>query len=75
MPNIFHYRVRHPHRVRHLTRFGRGRKHHLIQPPTMPPKARQNPRNSIEKEGRIILAISTLNKQEISSICKAACIF
>jgi hypothetical protein len=41
----------------------------------MPPKARQNSRNSIEKEGRIILAISTLNKQEISSIHEAARIF
>jgi hypothetical protein len=59
----------------HLTRFDRGRKPHSIQPPTMPPKARQNSRNSIEKEGRIILAISALNKQEISSIRKAARIF
>jgi DNA invertase Pin-like site-specific DNA recombinase len=59
----------------HLTRFDRGRKPHSIQPPTMPPKARQNSRNSIEKEGRIILAISALNKQEISSIREAARIF
>ena len=41
----------------------------------MPPKARQSPRNSVEKEGRVLLAISTLEKQEISSIREAARVF
>jgi hypothetical protein len=38
----------------------------------MPPKARQNSRNSIEKEVRILLAISALKNQEICNICEAA---
>jgi hypothetical protein len=41
----------------------------------MPPKARQNSRNSVEQEGRILLAISALEKQEIRSIREAARIF
>lgn len=41
----------------------------------MPPKARQNSRNSTEQEGRILLAISTLKKQEICNIAEAACCF
>ena len=41
----------------------------------MPPKARQSPRNSVEKEGRVLLAISALEKQEISSIREAARVF
>jgi hypothetical protein len=38
----------------------------------MPPKARQNSRNSIEKEGRISLALSALKNKEISTIRGAA---
>jgi DNA-directed RNA polymerase beta' subunit len=41
----------------------------------MPPKARQPPRNLVEQEGRIRLAISTLKKQEISSVRRAATVF
>jgi hypothetical protein len=41
----------------------------------MPPKARQAPRNLVEQEGRIQLAISALKKQEISSIRRAATTF
>jgi hypothetical protein len=42
----------------------------VIQPPTMPPKARQNSRNLIEKEGRILLVLSALKKKnkEIATI-------
>jgi hypothetical protein len=41
----------------------------------MPPKARQNSNNSIEKEGRVLLAISAIQKQEIRSIREAARVF
>jgi hypothetical protein len=41
----------------------------------MPPKARQKSRNSVEQEGRILLAICALKKQEICSIREAARIF
>jgi hypothetical protein len=41
----------------------------------MPPKARQPPRNLVEQEGRIQLAISALKKQEISSVRRAATVF
>jgi hypothetical protein len=38
----------------------------------MPPKARQNSSNFAEKEERILLAISALEKQKICNICEAA---
>jgi hypothetical protein len=38
----------------------------------MPPKRTQSSRNSIEKEGRILLAIQAIQKQEIASIREAA---
>lgn len=38
----------------------------------MPPKGRQISRNSIEKEKRIVLAISTLKNKEIRNIREAA---
>jgi hypothetical protein len=41
----------------------------------MPPKARQKSRNSAEQEGRIILAISALKKQEICNIREAARVY
>ncbi|KAI9041941.1 Pogo transposable element [Aspergillus affinis] len=41
----------------------------------MPPKARQNPGNSAQQEGRILLAICALKKQEIRSIREAARVF
>ncbi|EAS36293.3 uncharacterized protein CIMG_12769 [Coccidioides immitis RS] len=41
----------------------------------MPPIRNKNARPSIEIEGRIELAISTLKKQEISSIAEAARLF
>ena len=41
----------------------------------MPPKKRQISNNSIEKEGRVLLAISAIEKQEIKSIRKAARVF
>jgi DNA-binding NtrC family response regulator len=41
----------------------------------MPPKARQNLRNSIEQEGRILLAISAFQKQEIRNITEAARVY
>jgi hypothetical protein len=41
----------------------------------MPPKARQNSRNSIEQEGRILLAISAFQKQEIRNITEAARVY
>lgn len=41
----------------------------------MPLKARTNSRDIIEKEGRILLAISALKKQEISNICEAARVY
>lgn len=40
----------------------------------MPPKARENPRDSIEKEGRVLLAVSIFKKSEISSI-QEACVY
>ena len=41
----------------------------------MPPKSRQKSRNLIEQEGRLILAISALKKQQISSIRQAARVY
>ena len=41
----------------------------------MPPKKRQISNNSIEKEGRVLLAISAIEKQEIKSIREAARVF
>lgn len=41
----------------------------------MPPKPRQNRRESIEQEGRILLAVSALKNQEIRSIREAARIY
>ena len=41
----------------------------------MPPKKRQISNNSIEKEGRVLLAISAIEKQEIKSISEAARVF
>jgi hypothetical protein len=41
----------------------------------MPPKARTKSRDSIEKEGRILLAISAIKKKEIHSTCEAARIY
>ena len=43
-----------------------------IQTTAMPPKSRVKSRNSIEQEGRILLAISAFEKQEICSIRQAA---
>ena len=40
-------------RVGNLTRFCRVLKPNTIQPPTMPPKAHQNPKELAEQEGRI----------------------
>ena len=41
----------------------------------MPPKSRQKSRNLIEQEGRLILAISALKKQQISSVRQAARVY
>jgi hypothetical protein len=41
----------------------------------MPPKPRPTPRNLVEQEGRIQLAISALRKKEISSVQRAVEIF
>ena len=41
----------------------------------MPPKARQNSKKSAEQEGRILLAISALEKQEICTIREAARVY
>ena len=38
----------------------------------MPPIRSRSSRNSIEQEGRILLAIQAINKQEITSIQEAA---
>ena len=38
----------------------------------MPPIQPQSSRNSIEQEGRILLAVQAIKKQEISTICEAA---
>lgn len=38
----------------------------------MPPIRPQNSRNSIEQEGRILLAVQAIKKQEISTIREAA---
>ncbi|CRL20012.1 Helix-turn-helix, Psq [Penicillium camemberti] len=38
----------------------------------MPPIRAQSSRNSIEREGRILLAIQAIKKQEISAIREAA---
>lgn len=63
------------YRVSHPPHFRRDGKPHLIQPPTIPQKARQNPKELAEQEKRILLAISALKKQEIRSIREAARIF
>jgi DNA invertase Pin-like site-specific DNA recombinase len=41
----------------------------------MPPKARQNSSNFAEKEERILLAISALEKQKICNIREVACVY
>jgi hypothetical protein len=41
----------------------------------MPPKARQNSRNSAEQEGRILLAISAIKNKQITQIAKAARVY
>jgi hypothetical protein len=41
----------------------------------MPPKALKNSKESIEKEGRVLLAISAIKKAEISSIREAARVY
>jgi predicted HTH domain antitoxin len=41
----------------------------------MPPKARQNSSNFAEKEERILLAISALEKQKICNIREAARVY
>jgi hypothetical protein len=46
-----------------------------IQRVTMPPIHDQNSRNSIEQEGRILLAISDLKNGDISTIHRAAAIY
>jgi hypothetical protein len=38
----------------------------------MLPKARQNSRNLIKKDGRILLALFALKDKEIATICDAA---
>ena len=37
----------------------------------MPPIQTKNSRNSIEQEGRLLLAVQAIKKQEIDSICEA----
>jgi hypothetical protein len=44
----------------------------ILQPPAMPPIRSKSSRNSIEQEGRILLAIQAIRKQEIHSIREAA---
>jgi hypothetical protein len=41
----------------------------------MPPKARQNSRNLVEQEGRILLAISAIESKQITQIAKAARVY
>jgi hypothetical protein len=41
----------------------------------MPPKARQNARKLAEQEGRILLAISAIQKHEIRSIYEVGCVY
>ena len=41
----------------------------------MPPKARQIPRNSTEQEGRVLLAIKSIQRKEISNSREAARIY
>jgi hypothetical protein len=41
----------------------------------MPPKARQNSRNSAEQEGKILLVISAIKNKQITQITKAARVY
>jgi hypothetical protein len=41
----------------------------------MPPKARTNSKNSVEQEGRVLLAVSALKKKEILNIHEAAHVY
>ena len=41
----------------------------------MPPKRPQSSRNSIEQEGRLLLAIQAIKNQEISSVRQAARVY
>ena len=41
----------------------------------MPPIRTQSSQNSIEQEGRILLAIQAIKNQEISTVTRAACTF
>jgi len=43
-----------------------------VQPPIMPPKRTQSSQKYIEQEGRVLLAIETIKKQEITVIAEAA---
>ncbi|CDM36134.1 Probable transposable element [Penicillium roqueforti FM164] len=45
---------------------------YLVQPPTMPPIRSQSSKDSIEQEGRILLAIQAFKKQEFTNISIAA---
>ena len=41
----------------------------------MPPKRSRSSRNSIEQEGRLLLAIQAIKNQEISSVRQAARVY
>jgi hypothetical protein len=41
----------------------------------MPPKARTNSKDLVEQEGRVLLAVSALEKKEILNICEAAHVY
>ena len=45
------------------------------QPATMPLKARINLKNSVEQEGRVLLAVLALKNKEILNICEAARVY
>jgi hypothetical protein len=41
----------------------------------MPPKARQNQKNPVEQEGKILLAVSDLKNKRISSVQAAVHVY
>ena len=61
-----------PDRVAHFTRFLRASVSHANKPPLFHPKMSSKSRNSIEQEGRILLAISAYKESQIPTVRQAA---
>jgi hypothetical protein len=70
--NVIHKRVGHTSEWATQPKTRLRVRPYLVQPPTMPPKRPRSARNSIEQEGRTLLAIQAIKNNEITSIREAA---